>query len=560
MSSEDITKNIVPIVFSRPSLHNDGRVRRQIQFLSQKYFSQVVFIGKLESNDDFNPYLFDHRKGYPYAKILHLSTRKRINRILARCYTRCILSPFLILYKDLGLFYYRLRRAFSKITLSLKIPHELHKFYRPAVKLFSWLVQLTKAISSILTALIVLLIISLRQFKIVTVKSLSWLVRLTKIRIIWPKSTDLIISLIISLRQFKNVTNNSLSRPFQQFKVVSLTPVGAYIDLTSTILGDLFCSPKFSGKSFHIYFNDIESLCILSSLESNLALFSLSPSNLSEKIKFIQLDLHEYFLDQTAVKRNSHQIDNYIDLIRSTHQIYPFSISTVSSSLASLYQKHFNIDGLDVHAIYNAPLHSSPQFSSINVDPLTLIASNRIEKIKIIHHGIASSFRQLDTLLHSLNNSEKLAKSFELNLMLVANSPLQKDYLSYLKDLAACSSVSINFLDPVPTDNIVNTISQFDIAFVGIPPISTSYANCLPNKFFESIHAGLALIAGPSLDMVNLIDKFNLGIGLNDYTEYEITQALLMISDSNFHSYKKNSRDAAIHLSFESVAELYLPT
>ncbi|AKN61709.1 hypothetical protein WB44_12070 [Synechococcus sp. WH 8020] len=191
---------------------------------------------------------------------------------------------------------------------------------------------------------------------------------------------------------------------------------------------------------------------------------------------------------------------------------------------------------------------------------MTLIASNRIEKIKIIHHGIASSFRQLDTLLHSLNNSEKLAKSFELNLMLVANSPLQKDYLSYLKDLAACSSVSINFLDPVPTDNIVNTISQFDIAFVGIPPISTSYANCLPNKFFESIHAGLALIAGPSLDMVNLIDKFNLGIGLNDYTEYEITQALLMISDSNFHSYKKNSRDAAIHLSFESVAELYLPT
>ena len=481
MPSEDITENIVPIVFSRPSLHNDGRVRRQIQFLSKKYLSQVVFIGKLESIDDFNSYLFDYGKGYPYAKPLLLSKRKRYKVLLSH-YSRYIFVPFLILYKAFRLFCYRLRVAFSNTNFSPKIRHKLYTLYRLAVKLFSRLV---------------------------------------------PQS---------------------------------LTPVAVYYTSTSTILGDLLLSRKFSCKSFHIYFNDIESICILSSLENYLALSSHSSSKLLEKIKFIHLDLHEYFLDQTAVKRISSQIDEYIDLIRSTHQTYPFSISTVSSSLASLYQKHFNIDGLDVHAIYNAPLYSSPQYPSINVDPITLIASNRTEKIKIIHHGIASSFRQLDTLLHSLNNSEKLAKTFELNLMLVANSPLQKDYLSYLKDLAACSSVLINFLDPVPTDNIVNTISQFDIAFVGIPPISTSYANCLPNKFFESIHAGLALIAGPSLDMVSLIDKFNLGIGLNDYTEYEITQALLIMSDCNFHSYKKNSCDAAIHLSFESVADLYLPT
>ncbi len=523
MSSEDITQNILPIVFSRPSLHNDGRVRRQIQFLSQKYLSQVVFIGKLESTEGFNSYLFDYGKGCQYAKFLHLSNRRCFKTLLAHYYSRYIFSPFLILYKAFGLFCYRSRRVFSKITLSHKILHKLHIFYRLAVKLYSRLVQQTKSV--IPQSLIILLYKSFRQFKRLTVKLYSRLVQQTKSVI--PQS---------------------------------LTHVGVYCNSTSTILGDLLRSRKFSGKSFHIYFNDIESICILSSLENYLALSSHSSSKLLEKIKFIHLDLHEYFLDQTAVKRISSQIDEYIDLIRSTHQTYPFSISTVSSSLASLYQKQFNIDGLDVYAIYNAPLYSSPQSPSINVDPITLIASNRTEKIKIIHHGIASSFRQLDTLLHSLNNSEKLAKTFELNLMLVANSPLQKDYLSYLKDLAACSSVSINFLDPVPTDNIVNTISQFDIAFVGIPPISTSYANCLPNKFFESIHAGLALIAGPSLDMVSLIDKFNLGIGLNDYTEYEITQALLIMSDCNFHSYKKNSCDAAIHLSFESVADLYLPT
>ena len=72
-------------------------------------------------------------------------------------------------------------------------------------------------------------------------------------------------------------------------------------------------------------------------------------------------------------------------------------------------------------------------------------------------------------------------------------------YIQTLKQLGAERVPGrVFFHDAVAPEEIVPTIAEYDIGFNFIAPTNYNYLVCLPNKFFESINAGLAILTGPS--------------------------------------------------------------
>ena len=111
------------------------------------------------------------------------------------------------------------------------------------------------------------------------------------------------------------------------------------------------------------------------------------------------------------------------------------------------------------------------------------------------------------------------SKLYEKNLCLVLIG--YGDLLEKVK-LAQKKYNNIFYHKAVSLDKLVNIISSADlgIAYVVNGSINDDY--CLPNKFFEYIYSGIPVISSKSPDMEYYIEKFNIGIAINNLSYEEL--------------------------------------
>ena len=102
-----------------------------------------------------------------------------------------------------------------------------------------------------------------------------------------------------------------------------------------------------------------------------------------------------------------------------------------------------------------------------------------MKKIRIIHHGIASSSRKLELIVEMMKFLDNSV--YELNLMLVS-STFSSLYLRKLKTIA--KGLNIVFLKPVSRNRLVKFCNQFDIGIHCFPPSNFNIKYGLGNKFF----------------------------------------------------------------------------
>jgi hypothetical protein len=138
-------------------------------------------------------------------------------------------------------------------------------------------------------------------------------------------------------------------------------------------------------------------------------------------------------------------------------------------------------------------------------------------------------------------------EKYELNFMITKADP---DYYSYLLKLAQ-NYKNINFIEPVPFSEITCTINNFDIGVFLLRPDTFSKKYVLPNKLFEFIQARLAIAVGPSIEMVKIIDRYNLGVYSKDFTPKSLAKAIAQLTPEKIMEYKRNSDKYAKELSAE---------
>lgn len=97
-------------------------------------------------------------------------------------------------------------------------------------------------------------------------------------------------------------------------------------------------------------------------------------------------------------------------------------------------------------------------------------------------------------------------------------------------------------IETIPFGEVKNYLSISDIGLVLVQAWNKSFIHSLPRKFLEYIAFGLPIIASDFPEMRKLIQKFDMGILVNQENFKEVANAVASLVESNeLHSYYSNN-------------------
>lgn len=135
----------------------------------------------------------------------------------------------------------------------------------------------------------------------------------------------------------------------------------------------------------------------------------------------------------------------------------------------------------------------------------------------------------------------------EVHLVLLGSG--SPEYRARLLGLAGELGVKdrIHLVGSVPGAQVPQTLADADASVVFVRPICLSYRFSLPNKLFESIHAGLPIVAANLPDTADLVRRYGVGEVFESANAADLAAAVLdVISRSD--EFRAASRAAAIEL------------
>jgi hypothetical protein len=252
------------------------------------------------------------------------------------------------------------------------------------------------------------------------------------------------------------------------------------------------------------------------------------------------LDAHEYSpknFDDSLIwrffikKYYTYLCDKYLPMVDK--------IITVSPGIVNAYKKNYSIKPILITNACEYAENIAPQKIDNN-------------KIRIIHHGIASSSRKLELLIDMMNY---LDDKYELNFMLVF-STYSKHYFNKLKRRA--KNKNIKFLQPVSREKLIRFSNDYDIGIHFVPPTNYNLKYGLGNKFFEYVQSRLAIAIGPDIEMCRYVNKYNLGIISETWEPSSIAEAIKKTDMSTLNFYKNQCHKYAKELSSNENDEIFV--
>jgi glycosyltransferase involved in cell wall biosynthesis len=242
----------------------------------------------------------------------------------------------------------------------------------------------------------------------------------------------------------------------------------------------------------------------------------------------VVFDAHEYHPGQAKflVGRRRWTHLPYVSYLLREYLPRVDAFFTTSPGFARLYKENFGFEPL---VILNAP--ELVQVSPRSVNP---------NSIRLVHHGAAKPAREPDKFIRMM---EYLDERYTLDLMLVRDS---NDYFASLESMAASIDPGrIKIRSAVAPGEIVSAISEYDIGVHTLPPIGLNHIYPLPNKLFEFMGAGLAVVIGPCPEMAKIVNDYKVGVVADDHTPKALAKAVSSLDASRINDLKGRSIVAA---------------
>ncbi len=196
------------------------------------------------------------------------------------------------------------------------------------------------------------------------------------------------------------------------------------------------------------------------------------------------------------------------------------SLIVVSPSIATWYSN--NIGSKDTVIILNSPVLGSKD-AKFNKDYLR----NKYQipsKAKVfLYIGILGEGRGIDLILEAFRRDDVSS-----HVVFLGYGPL-KNYLSEESRIGT----NIHVHDAVPHEDVVSVAKSADVGLCLIQNVSLSDYYCLPNKLFEYCFAGLPVLASSFPDILEVVEKYDLGscCELNSASIYKAIKLLEDVGD-----------------------------
>lgn len=247
----------------------------------------------------------------------------------------------------------------------------------------------------------------------------------------------------------------------------------------------------------------------------------------------VHVDLHEY---SPSLGEESpiwmRRINPY--LLMLGHKYFPkakqaaSTFTTVSYGLQREYRRVFEIDA---EVVPNAAPYQDRQATPVSAP------------IRIVHSGVCLRNRNLAATIAACG----AVAGVTLDLYLVPNDPGHLEELRQLCDQHA----NVTLHDPLPYLEIADTIARYDVGIHVMPASSFNNKWALPNKVFDYVQARLAMVTGPNPEIADLVQRNNLGLVTEDWSQEAIETALVQLNPELIASFKSSADAAAKALSAE---------
>lgn len=268
-------------------------------------------------------------------------------------------------------------------------------------------------------------------------------------------------------------------------------------------------------------------ICHCNDLDSLLAGYLLKKKTNCK----IVYDAHELWVEQEP---DSSMLWKYFFskleqfLIKKADQVI-----SVNCSICRILEEKYKIN--NAIAVYNAPFLEK----SFVHKPKDL-RKKFVNKKIVLYQGRYTFFRGLEQLAKS-------SEYFSDNIVLVFRGygEAEKKIKDIVNDLKLQDRVF--FVDPVPMEEMVLFATDADIGVIPYLPVSANNLYCTPNKIFEYLMAGLAVVASDIPEMKKIIVENELGLVFDPFSPLDIAEKInsLVKDQDKLYNIKKRSLSIA---------------
>lgn len=251
------------------------------------------------------------------------------------------------------------------------------------------------------------------------------------------------------------------------------------------------------------------------------------------KKKKLIFDSHEYF---TEVPELINRPKTQRFWKRIEQKILPKlkNVTTVSQSIANLYQQEY---GIDVKLLRNVPKLQKTVFEVENL---------KIDNKKIIiYQGAINVNRGIEFMVKAMNYLDNHI------LYLIGKGDISKQIATLIKIEKLENKVKM--LGEVPYEKLHSYTIQASLGLSLEEDKGLNYQFALPNKMFNYIHANVPVLVSNLPEMESLLNQYQVGETIATHEPQQIAKKIeeMLNNKTLLNSYKENCKKAAQELNWE---------
>lgn len=227
------------------------------------------------------------------------------------------------------------------------------------------------------------------------------------------------------------------------------------------------------------------------------------------------------------------------------------AVMTVNESIADEISQRYHIKTPTV--VMNATPRSNGVIKS-DVNLLRDALGIKPDYYMLLYLGLLTFNRGIEKMIQSL---EYLPKC---HLVLMGYGT--DWYKKQLRDLILKNGVEsrVSFFGPVPSDEVIKYAAGADLGMAPIENACLSYYYCSPNKVFEYINAGLAVVVSAFPELKRVINKHEIGCTFDPDEPRDIARAVEYIfkDPERWRRMKQNTIAASQSYNWENESEKLL--
>ncbi|MDO4790915.1 MAG: hypothetical protein Q3999_00310 [Buchananella hordeovulneris] len=204
-----------------------------------------------------------------------------------------------------------------------------------------------------------------------------------------------------------------------------------------------------------------------------------------------------------------------------------------SSAVVDVVAKEFSRNfGIEVRAIGNNTPFNDLEPTQVH------------SPIRCVHSGTSNRERNIMALVEAVI----ACPGYTLDLYLTKNDPAHLAELAVIAEKEA----RITLHEPVPYDQLIKTLNEYDLGLHMLPPINYNFANTMPNKIFDFMQARLGAIVGPTpKGMADVVRKADFGVVTEGFTAQDMIKVLQSLTPEQITAFKAAAHAGARDFSAE---------